>query len=348
MTIPEDNKEIYHLLFHQSPIGVFIFDANLVITECNERFLAMIRARREHIIGLDMNTLYDKRTLPTMMKAIDGKLGIYEGPHQAGRGATESWVYLRCAPLFDRSDQVKGGVAIIEDITERKSLETQLQNSFARMREYSARIVQEGEKERARIAREIHDMLGQSLTCFKMDLEWLAARMDHPEYSQRIQSMSAMVDRTIDSTRKICTELRPSVLEELGLCAAVEWLAKDIQNRTGLVIEVDCEEIYLIPDQATTIFRIVQEALTNICRHAEATEAVIFLFAQDNILNLEISDNGIGISEEMISYNRSLGLMGIRERTILWNGSVQIKGSPGQGTNISARIPISRLPEPGE
>ncbi|RJQ83912.1 MAG: PAS domain S-box protein [Desulfobacteraceae bacterium] len=343
----EENEEIYHLLFHQSPIGVFIFNSRLVITECNERFLAMIQSRREQIIGLDMNTLYDKRTLPSMLDAIAGKLGIYEGPHRAGEKAPETWVYLRCAPLFDRIDNVKGGVAIAEDITERKLLEFQLQNSLSRMRDYSARVVQAGEKERARIAREIHDSLGQSLTCFKMELEWLAGRMANPDHGQRIQTISEMVDQTIDSVRKICTELRPSVLEELGLSAAVEWLAKDIQKRTGIIIEVDCEEIYLIPDQATTVFRIVQEALTNICRHARATEAVIFLFAEDNMLRLEISDNGIGISENMISMY-SLGLMGMRERAILWNGSIKIKGRPGRGTNISAIIPIAEMTGQGE
>ncbi|WP_161807098.1 PAS domain-containing sensor histidine kinase [Desulfatitalea tepidiphila] len=340
MKLLEQNQELYHLLFHQSPIGVYLYDKHLVITECNERFLSMIRSRRERIIGLDMNMLYDKRTLPAMRRALQGKLGVYEGPHRPSKKAPETWAYLRCAPLFDRNDEVDGGVAIIEDITRRKTLETKLQNSLTRMRQYSARIVQEGEKERARVAREIHDMLGQSLTCLKMDLEWMADRIGQPEYREKIYSMSKMVDLTIESMRKICTELRPSVLEELGLSAAVEWLAQDIENRTGLKIEVDCEDIFLFPDQATTVFRIIQEALTNICRHAKATKAIIVLFIKDKILHLEISDNGIGISEEIVTINNSLGLMGIRERVLLWNGTVHIKGTPGRGTSVSARIPV--------
>ena len=347
MKIFEENHELYHLLFHQSPIGVFLFDSRLVITECNERFLSMIRSRREQIIGLDMNTLYDKRTLPTLVKAIEGKLGVYEGPHRADKKVPETWVYLRCAPLFARDDEVKGGVAIIEDITERKLLEMKLRASLARMREYSARIVQEGEKERARVAREIHDVLGQSLTCFKMDLEWMAdkaGKIDAPEYRQKIRAMSNMIDQAIHTVRKICTELRPSVLEELGLSAAVEWLAQGIQNRSGLKIEVDCEEVSLVSDQATSVFRIIQEALTNVCRHARASEVIIVLFAKHNMLHLEISDNGIGISEEMISCDNSLGLMGLRERAILWNGSVKIEGNPGRGTNVSVKIPIAELP----
>jgi signal transduction histidine kinase len=154
--------------------------------------------------------------------------------------------------------------------------------------------------------------------------------------------MGELVDRTIQTVRKISTEMRPWMLDDLGLTAAMEWQIEDFKNRTGMRCRFTArpEEITLDPDRSTTVFRIFQETLTNIVRHADADEIVIRLEKRDDHLRLEVRDNGKGITEEQIANSKSLGLLGIRERALLWGGSVQIQGTPEKGTKVLVTIPL--------
>ena len=201
--------------------------------------------------------------------------------------------------------------------------------------------------------RELHDQLGQALTGMKLDLSWISRRLDagtdngsDRSMREHIKSMSEVIDSTIQLIRDISTSLRPNVLDSFGLAAAVEWQANEFQTRTGIATRVDLppEDHDLSQEQATSIFRILQEALTNVARHSKATHVSIKLEHKSGNVILGVEDNGIGIKRSEISDLRSLGLLGMRERAIQAGGEVSFHGAPGHGTTVQAWIPISDSP----
>jgi signal transduction histidine kinase len=202
------------------------------------------------------------------------------------------------------------------------------------------------ERERALIAREIHDELGQALTALKIDLSWLANKLpkNHNLLIEKTRSMSRLVDTTLNSVKKISSELRPWILDELGLQAAIEWQSEEFQKWTGVECKVafSPEKIILDKGRSIAIFRIFQEALTNIARHTNATRVSIRLTKKADKVVLRVKDNGRGISPEQISSLNSLGLIGMRERAHYWEGEVRIKGIQNKGTEIIATIPLNK------
>jgi len=235
---------------------------------------------------------------------------------------------------------------ILWDITERKKAEEELKRSREDLRILAARLQQAREEERALLAREIHDQLSGALTALKMDLSFLANRVPQEDaaLTENTESMATLIDATLNSVRNIATQLRPSVLDDLGLIAAIEWQTEEFQNRSGIKCRLDLEreEVALDKNRSTAIFRIFQEALTNVARHAEASEVWISLNAQAGSLILQIRDNGRGITQEEISSSRSLGLLGMRERAFAFGGKVVISGVTGQGTTVTLKIPVNQ------
>jgi signal transduction histidine kinase len=219
------------------------------------------------------------------------------------------------------------------------------ENSLAQLRALTARLQTVREDERTRVAREIHDELGQALTAIK--LEFTALLPDLPvvdvESSQRSQSILKLLDEAIQSIRRIATELRPGILDDIGLVAAVEWAAEEFQTRTGIKCQLERPDadIAMDTESATALFRIVQETLTNVARHANASEVNIRLTEEHGQLTLEVHDNGRGIGEGQLAGNRSLGILGMRERALLIGGELTISGPPGLGTTVRVRIPHS-------
>jgi signal transduction histidine kinase len=199
------------------------------------------------------------------------------------------------------------------------------------------------EEERAYIAREIHDEFGQSLTALKMDLAWLTKRLpaDRPLLAEKASTMSGLIDSTIQTVRRVATQLRPGLLDDLGLTAAIEWQAQELAERTGINCELYLgdEDIVLDRDLATAVFRIFQETLTNVARHAEATEVQVELEEGPDELVLIVRDNGKGITPGQVSDPHSLGLIGMRERARSWDGAVTFQSIPGQGTTVTVRMP---------
>ena len=199
------------------------------------------------------------------------------------------------------------------------------------------------EEERTRIAREIHDELGQTLTALKFDLSWLAKRLPEgqPELEKRAQVMSGLIDETIHTVRRVATELRPGLLDDLGLAAAIEWQAQEFAARTDIdcALQLDDVSASLDRDLATAVFRIFQETLTNIARHAEATEVRVTLTDDPGELSLTVQDNGKGIAEDQPSDSKSLGLIGMRERARAWGGDITFEGVSDRGTTVIVRIP---------
>ncbi len=230
------------------------------------------------------------------------------------------------------------GIAI-----ERKQMEEQLQA-------LPERVERVREEERSGIAREIHDELGQVLTGLKMDVAWVGRRLTSPEgispadLLERVETMSDLIDETIDQVRRISAELRPGVLDHLGILAACEWQAGEFQKRTGTrcSIESNLGETQLSRDLSTAVFRIFQEALTNVARHANATRVDVKLERKGNRLLLDVSDDGKGIRPEAAKSPKSLGLLGLRERAKRLGGEVEIGPSSPRGTRVILRVPISK------
>ncbi len=241
-------------------------------------------------------------------------------------------------------DLCRYNAALTREIAERRAIEEDLRKAEERLRAYAAHVEYVREDERTRIAREVHDELGQSLTGLKMDLSWLEKRL--PEDSEaaaagRLKSMFRRVDTTIQSVRRISSALRPQVLDDVGLIATLKWQAKEFQVRTGIRcnVELPAEELALDQARSTAAFRILQEALANVARHAGATRVDISLRVHIDHFILKIADNGRGVSEVELHSPKSLGLLGIRERAFLLGGSVDIESKVGKGTTVTLSIP---------
>ena len=259
------------------------------------------------------------------------------------------WLRDRGFPIRNQSGQVyrMGGVA--EDITERKEAEDRLKASSEQLRALSASLQSAREEEAARIARQIHDDMGGILTGLRWELEALEKMIDQPADPGHLQAMRdtlttmrGLTDTTINVVRRIASELRPSILDDLGLVEAIEWQTEQFQARTGIECQCDCslQSTPLSEQQSTAVFRIVQEALTNILRHAQATGVSVAMKEEDGILVLKVSDNGRGITPAEVSNKKSLGLLGMRERAHLIGGHLDIGGSAGRGTTLQVRVPL--------
>jgi signal transduction histidine kinase len=194
------------------------------------------------------------------------------------------------------------------------------------------------------IAREIHDDLGQSLTALKIDFSLLRKKLPPADktVAEKAESIAGLIEATTQSVKRISSDLRPGILDHLGLTAAIEWQAGEFEKRTGIscTCVFEPEEIALDKDRTTTVFRVFQETLTNIARHAQATEVSVHLSVQTDGLMLHVEDNGVGISEKQIADPKSLGLIGIRERVNYWGGLLTIDGIRDKGTTITVWIPL--------
>ena len=243
-------------------------------------------------------------------------------------------------------------LGVSTDITEQKMVESQLREAYERTRDLTARLEAAEESERKRIARELHDEFGQMLTGLKFDTAWLNRHLAKEKgvaslqpYLNKLKGMSTLLDQTIQSVRRIATSLRPTILDDLGLIPALEWQAQEFQGRTGVQCQVttasDMTNTVLEGERATALFRITQELLTNVMRHAEASKVNLDLRQKDNFVILSIQDNGRGISELEIGHGTSLGLLGIKERIAPFGGKLQIRGESGKGTRATVFIPLS-------
>jgi PAS domain S-box-containing protein len=238
---------------------------------------------------------------------------------------------------------------ILRDITERKRAQDQLEVSYRELRELSAAMNEVREAERLRIARELHDELAQWLTAIKMDVSWIASRLstDQPRILERTERMRGLVDTTVAAVRRIASDLRPVMLDDLGIVAAIEHLLHDLSQRTGIVVSLDADErgADIGEPLASSLYRIVQEALTNVARHAEASEVRVGIRVDGDDLVLIVIDNGKGIDLEAAARSKSYGIMGIRERAGTLGGKALISRLDSGGTRIEIVVPLARYRE---
>jgi PAS domain S-box-containing protein len=235
---------------------------------------------------------------------------------------------------------------ILRDITVRKQAEDALKESQRELRELSARVLEAREEEKTHIARELHDELGQLLTALKMDLGWVRERLPQDaEIAPRLNEMSGLLDRTVGATRRISADLRPLMLDDLGLADAAAWLVDDFAKRSGIASRIDLPPE--LPDVSkavgTAVYRAVQESLTNIARHAGAKNAWVVLAVEDGALHVEVEDDGRGIAPEDLAKARSLGLKGMRERIAFLGGTLEIARAPRGGTRLRLAVPLRGL-----
>ncbi len=266
----------------------------------------------------------------------------WEGCMETATGVR--WLSLRGSP-YQRSD---GGIlwdGVLLDITASKLAQLDVTQSRDQLRELSTYLQAAREDEKALIGREIHDELGGVLTALKMDAFWLEQKLValDPLLCNKVNSMKMLLDDAVRTVRRISSELRPTMLEDFGLPAALEWLGREFQERSGVRCQVRVPSIEpdISPDQALALFRIAQESLTNIARHAQASEVAINFGLEDEMLMLEVRDNGRGIAEDRIVDPGSRGIRGMQERARLLGGDTHIHARPGQGTVIRAMLPLS-------
>lgn len=271
---------------------------------------------------------------------VTGTLGEEVAIETLKKGATDYVLKHRLSRLVP---SVHRALREAETRRERRSTEEQLRQSHAQLRSLSLYLQHVREEERIRIAREVHDELGQALTGLKLQLTWLGGRL--PEnlklLHERVKTMSNRIDETIQTVRRIATELRPGVLDSAGLLAALEWQAQQFETQTGIRCRVESAVRDTLWDQDlnTAFFRIFQETLTNVLRHANATRVDVRFRETGDFLTLEVKDNGRGISEAEIHSTKSIGLLGMRERAALLGGTVWWRNGPGRGTTVTVHIP---------
>lgn len=328
------------------------------ITRVNDAMLAQYGLTRARMIGLTPADLYAHDLVEgraAWRRFFDaGRLHTVTNERRAD--GTPILIEGDYVCLYDGAGRITGHFGIQRDITERtrqqealRESESSLRRSRQELRDLAARLQGVREEERTRIARELHDELGQALTGLKLDLSWVKGRLPKPQtdLAERLQALISRVDGTVDAVRRLATELRPGVLDLLGLVAAIEWQAQEFTRRTGTPVDLDIrsDQAPLEDARATTIFRILQETLTNVTRHAAASRVRIAFVQSRDQLELEVSDNGRGISETERAGSRSLGLVGIRERAIACGGTLEIRGEAGVGTTVRVRIPMGQTGE---
>lgn len=341
------------LLLESTGEGIYGIDRQGRCTFINSAAARMLGSLSEELLGQDMHerihhSFPDGTTYPhatcRIQKTLEGGKGCKVDDEVYWRkDGTAFPVEYSSFPIIEQQ-QIIGAVVVFLDITERKRAEQQLTLSHDQLRKLTARLESVREEERILIAREIHDELGQALTGVKLELCLLHDQIAEvsPAMMNRLESISTLVDGTIQSVQRIATELRPVVLDQLGLIPAIEWQAHEFQARTGIqcTLDVYLRAITLSHAGSTAMFRIFQEILTNVARHAQASIVHITLQEQAGSLVLDVRDNGRGVTDAELADPHSLGLVGMRERALLLGGETIFTGSPGTGTAVRVRIPL--------
>ncbi|HEV8608976.1 MAG TPA: PAS domain S-box protein [Thermoanaerobaculia bacterium] len=341
-----DSEARYRLLFESNPSPMWVYDAEtFAFLAVNHAAVRHYGYSREEFLSMKATEIRPPEEVPRWLEHVGKKTDVYgEGVwrHRKKDGteiATE--VMARTVDFAGRPARL----VLVRDITDRRRAEERLARSAREMQALSARLQTIREEEDARVAREVHDGIGQALTALGLDVAWLANNLNRKgareKFAGKLCTMAKLIETTTESVERIAADLRPGILDEVGLGAATEWAVRQFQDRTG----VDCRFESNVNDESfdlereTAIFRILQEALTNVARHARARHVEVRLWAEGGRLNLEVRDDGAGIDPARISDSRSFGLLGMRERARALYGNVVIASRPEGGTLVTAAIP---------
>jgi PAS domain S-box-containing protein len=340
------SEEKYRSMFEQAADSILLVDANTgTILDFNERAHENLGYSRKEFQKLGIPGIevlespdeYEKHVERIARNGVD----IFETKHRTKSGEIRD-MQVNCKMVTTGERPILQ--SICRDITDQKRAEEALKKSQEQLRERSVHLETLREEERTKIAREIHDELGQALTALKMDVFWLAKRLPKSQKAilEKTETMTGLIDTTIQSVKKISTELRPGLLDDLGLASALEWQAEEFQKHTEIKckVAISPKDLSLGKEPSTAVFRIFQEALTNVGRHAKATKITVKLEKVGGQLRLTVKDNGKGIAENEISKPGTFGLVGIRERVAALGGEMKINGANGKGPSMTVTIPI--------
>jgi PAS domain S-box-containing protein len=371
LSLRESEERFRLLVGSVKDYAIFLLDPVGQVISWNEGAERIKGYKKEEIIGRNMSVFYTAEELqrgePQNDLSRARAYGRFENEGERVRkDGSVFWAHVVFNAIYDTKEELIGFAKVTRDITERKKLELQrqqfneeleeqvkrktaeLSRSYQDIRELASHLQDVREEERASIAREIHDELGQQLTGLKMDLSWIAKRkavQDDIEAKQKSVIILNLLDTAIKTVRKIATDLRPSILDDLGLIAAIDWQSKEFRRRSGISTEFisTMPELRYSSGISIGLFRICQESLTNVARHAEASKIRISLQEQDkdNIL-LKIEDNGKGFEVRQIGDKKTLGLLGMRERTLMMGGEFRIESDPGKGTTLFVTVPLTK------
>jgi PAS domain S-box-containing protein len=344
-----ENERRYRTLFSMATDGILLLDAQGNVVDVNGSFARMHGYTIDELLKMNLRQLDTPETLALAPERIGRVLAgetlgfEVEQWHKVGH-----IVPLDVAASAIDIDGKRYVLAFHRDITERRRAEQEIKRSHQELRELSKAANEALEAERRRTARELHDELGQSLTALKMDLELLRADLPpgRPELGERTEAMHALLDGTIAATRRIAADLRPLMLDDLGLAAALDWLTHNFSKHTGIATDLVIDDsVAQVPEPiASALYRITQESLTNVARYAHASTAEIRLERDGDWVQLLVRDNGRGIEAAEQDKRGTFGLLGIRERVSLLGGNVAIKGEGGRGSEVRARIPLAAAP----
>lgn len=344
-------RDFYFKLLDEFPSPIWRSGINGRYESFNKAWLAFTGGTLAQEIdgGLAQHVHPDdrERVLDTYRRAFQALCPFEMEYRLRHRGGEYRWVVDAGHPYSDPEQHFAGFIGSLHDVTARNQALAELVDSEQRLRGLSVHLQCVREEERSAVSREIHDELGQVLTAFKYDLSTLGRDASNPVMLHaHIEAMEGSVDQAIRTVKRLCAELRPGILDDLGLVAAIEWLTTKFRRRTGLRCElrVQPEDIEPGRDKATAVFRIAQEALTNVARHSKATRTGVTLEAADDALTLLVWDNGVGLPPGRSDAPDAFGLMGIRERARALGGSAQIGNRPKGGAQLRVRIPWEQAP----
>lgn len=346
-----ENEQRYRTLFSQAMDGILLLNGDGQVVDVNSAFARMHGYGVDELLHMNLRQLDTPETLALagarIARILAGESIGFEVEHYHKDGHVMPMDVATSCIDIDGKLYV---LAFHRDITERRRAEQELRRSQQLLRGLSKAANEALEAERRRTARELHDELGQLLTALKMDLESLRSALppDAPDLGRRAQTMHTLLDSTIAATRRIAADLRPLMLDDLGLAAALDWLTQNFSKQTGIATDLVIDEtVAQVPEPiASALYRITQESLTNVTKYAQATTTEIRLEQDGDWVQLTVRDNGRGIDAADQSKHGTFGLLGIRERVMLLSGEVAIKGEPGRGSEVRARIPLAAAQTP--
>jgi len=364
-----ESEKRYRSIYHNTPAMLHSIDTNGRLISVSDNWLDVLGYEREEVIGEKLTRFFtedSRNRAETTVFPKFFKTGICKDvPYQFVKKNGEIIdVMLTAIGDRDNKGNITRSLAVSIDVTERNRAEKALKiakeelsrhskdleqrtkeisSILDQLRRLSGSMMTNQEKERSAIARELHDELGQVLTALRMDSVWLRSRLKQTDAkaAQRVSSMCDLIDKTIEEVRGLALRLRPGVLDNLGLVDALEWYTADFERRTGITCLFEHGNIPPIPDMvATAVYRIAQETLTNVARHAFASRVEVILKNEGHLLKLTVVDNGRGFITNKVSETEALGLVGMRERAALVGGVWDVQSGIGKGTRVNLRVPV--------
>lgn len=342
----KESEQKYKMLFENNPLPMWMFTIpERRVIEVNDAAIKHYGYSREEFLRLNLLDLRPDEDKPLFLEETKK---FKEGIRNAGvwrhkkKDGEIIYVEIFRDDIIYNEQPVR--LVLANDVSEKFRTEKRLQESYEELRSLASHLQQIREEERAVIAREIHDELGQQITGLKMDVSWIAKRLASEDASihQKIKNVLELLDETVKTVRKIASELRPSILDDLGLVDALQWYSLEFEKRYKIPIsfQTKIDELQLSKNNAIGLFRIYQESLTNVARHAGASFVKSSISIKEAVLELTIEDNGKGFNTDHINKKKTLGLLGMKERTLMMGGTYNINSKPGNGTTVVVSVPL--------